>query len=310
MPLYQTEGPDSPSWRDEEIRDFVGSLRRDGYATIDLGDEGRALCDEAVTETEAYFAPGNVDRVQDAWLRSDAVRALAVLPRVMERLEIAYGRKPFAFQTLNFRQGTQQAIHSDTIHFNSLPENFMCGVWIALEDVAEGAGPLVYYPGSQTLPRLTMRDTGVARRSGEGDYDRYETFFGETISQSNLPRRLALIPKGHAFVWVAGLAHGGTRIENPGSTRRSMVTHYYFENCLYFTPLKSDEERGRLYVRIPPDIETRGLRWPMRNGGPAIPSPGAMLGLLSRLIRNQPHVSTRMRPNPAVDAGRQADPIQ
>ena len=33
-----------------------------------------------------------------------------------------------------------------------MPEGFMCGVWVALEDMDMDNGPLVYYPGSHQLP--------------------------------------------------------------------------------------------------------------------------------------------------------------
>ena len=48
-----------------------------------------------------------------------------------------YGREPFPFQTLNFPYGSRQHYHSDAVHFNSLPKGFMCGVWVALEDIHE-----------------------------------------------------------------------------------------------------------------------------------------------------------------------------
>ena len=64
--------------------------------------------------------------------------------------ESFYGREPLPFQTLNFRVGTQQEPHSDAFHFNSDPPGFMCGVWVALEDIDEASGPLVYFPGSQS----------------------------------------------------------------------------------------------------------------------------------------------------------------
>jgi hypothetical protein len=61
------------------------------------------------------------------------VRKLALTPRLHEALFAAYGRRSFPFQTINFREGSEQELHSDTIHFSSLPERFMCGVWIALQ---------------------------------------------------------------------------------------------------------------------------------------------------------------------------------
>jgi ectoine hydroxylase-related dioxygenase (phytanoyl-CoA dioxygenase family) len=38
------------------------------------------------------------------------------------------------------------------MHFHSAPAGFMCGLWIALEDVRPEAGPLIYYPGSHRSP--------------------------------------------------------------------------------------------------------------------------------------------------------------
>src|SRR5215207_9806689 len=75
-------------------------------------------------------------------------------------LQELYQRKPLPFQTLNFPVGTEQQPHSDTIHFNSIPAGFMCGVWIALEDMDENNGTLIFYPQSHKLPEATMRDAG------------------------------------------------------------------------------------------------------------------------------------------------------
>ena len=86
--------------------------------------------------------------IQDA-LRDDAdVRAIAANPAVLALLGKLIGRPAFPFQTLNFPVGIQQDAHSDPVHFSSLPERFMCGVWLAMEDVAEGSGPLFYHLGS------------------------------------------------------------------------------------------------------------------------------------------------------------------
>jgi ectoine hydroxylase-related dioxygenase (phytanoyl-CoA dioxygenase family) len=36
----------------------------------------------------------------------------------------------------------------------------MCGVWVALEDIDMGNGPLIYYPGSHRVPEVTMKELG------------------------------------------------------------------------------------------------------------------------------------------------------
>lgn len=252
---------------DPETERFIRDFARDGMALVDLGDEARRLCDQAVAETEPYFLKG-ATRVQDAWYRSPAVRRLATWPRMGQLLRDAYGREPFAFQTLNFRQGTQQSVHSDAIHFHSKPERFMCGVWIALEDVSPDAGPLVYYPGSHRLPVMTMRGAGVNTDTpGYAEYEStYVPRYAEALAQSGLPRHEALVKKGWAFVWAANLAHGGAPIMDTASTRRSIVAHHYFADCLYYTPMYSDVEAGRLRLRLPPDVRTGRWRWPQSDG--------------------------------------------
>ena len=277
---------------DAEAVAFCTALADHGLAILDLGEAAKALCDQVVADTDPYFAQGEVGRVQDAWLRSEAVRRLATHPRVMAMLAAAYGRQPFAFQTLNFQRGTQQAVHSDTVHFHSEPERFMCGVWIALEDIAPGAGPLEYVDASHKLPVLTMQDAGVNRPAPEPqDYTRhYLPALNGRLATSQLPHATVLPKKGQAVVWAANLAHGGAPITDPTSTRRSLVTHIYFRDCLYYTPMTSDPAADRFSVRLPADVATGGWVWPRRHGRRAsVPAP-ALVDALKRRVLRRPYV--------------------
>lgn len=273
---------------DAETRAFILSLAEHGYALIDLGDEARALCDRVIADTEPRFEGGRFNRLQDAWLRSRATRRLAAWPKVQRLLEAAYGRKAFPFQTLNFRQGSQQGLHPDTIHFHSVPERFMCGVWIALEDVEPGAGPLVYRPGSHRLPVMTMRDAGVNAETPTPEHyaSHFVGRFAQRLAATGLPEERALVKKGWAFVWAANLAHGGAAVTDPASTRRSLVVHWYFEDCLYFTPMVSDPDAGRLKLRLPDNVATGGWVWPKRDGRSVYPGAVPLVaGLLKRMTR-------------------------
>jgi hypothetical protein len=42
--------------------------------------------------------------------------------------------------------------------------------------------------------------------------------------------------KGQALIWAANLLHGGSVQHDPARTRWSQVTHYYFRDCIYYTP--------------------------------------------------------------------------
>jgi hypothetical protein len=58
-----------------------------------------------------------------------------------------------------------------------------------------------------------------------------------------------LARKGQALIWSANLLHGGSHQVDNTLTRWSQVTHYYFDECIYYTPAFSDEALGRLDLR-------------------------------------------------------------
>jgi hypothetical protein len=273
-----------------DTADFARALSDRGYAVIDLGADVKPLCDQAVAETEPYFESGAM-RVQDAWRRCPAVRALASLPRLSNLLSAVYGRRAFPFQTLNFQRGSQQGVHADTIHFHSEPAGFMCGVWIALEDIEPGCGPLTYYPGSHRLPVMTMRGAGVNRPDPDpDDYARYyQKAVSDRLEGGVFVRQEAILRKGQALVWVANLSHGGSVIERPESTRRSLVVHFFFENCVYHTPMLSDVEGARLHVRIAANVKTGRWVWPRHNGFPAPVSPRTLATALRDILGRVVH---------------------
>lgn len=221
---------------------------RDGYAIIESGIAHETL-DRAIEELapkyDTQLAAGQYyprNRLQDAWKYCPAVKSIATAPAILTCLEQFYGRKPLPFQTLNFRTGTQQPAHSDTIHFNSQPAGWMCGVWVALQDVHTAAGPLLYYPGTHTWPEVTLSILGLA--PGEKSYAAYEQFIASTVA-GRTPR-IGLLSKGQAIIWHANLLHGGSHIVDTSRHRHSQATHYFFPGCRYYTPLLSDSHLLKL----------------------------------------------------------------
>ena len=183
------------------------------------------------------------NRIQDAWRIDENVKALALAPGVLTLLEGLYERGPLPFQTINFRIGSQQKAHSDALHFNSKPEGFMCGVWVALEDIDAENGPVVFYPGSHKLPFVTMADAGLeasAERYGE-----YERHIEKLIEEEGLEPRYATLEKGQALVWAANMLHGGAPQDDRSRSRHSQVTHYFFEGCRYWAPMISEGDDVR-----------------------------------------------------------------
>ncbi len=201
-------------------------------------------------------------RIQDAWKFNDDVNNIASNTAVINLLSKLYGRKAFPFQTLNFPVGTQQDAHSDMVHFSSLPERFMCGVWLAMEDVGLDSGPLFYYPGSHRWPAMT--NALIGRHGYGSDLGSAQEPFAEAwqalCKASGIQKETFLARKGQALIWCANLLHGGSIQNDPRLTRWSQVTHYYFDDCIYYTPAFSDETLGKLDIRMVEAISDRQHR--------------------------------------------------
>ncbi|MBM3667138.1 MAG: phytanoyl-CoA dioxygenase family protein [Actinobacteria bacterium] len=234
---------------DAKTEAMVRDFSERGYVVLDdLGVDFDELCERAIGDLAARHrdSEGEFNRIQDAWTVSDAVRSLALAPNVLSVLEALYGRRPIPFQTLNFLRGSQQLTHSDSFHFHSFPKHYMCGVWIALEDLHEANGPLHYYPGSHRLPDYEA--------FGPGKHDEFVAYIAHLIAGLGLEKEQATLRRGQALVWSANLLHGGDPVADADSTRLSQVTHYFFDGCSYFSPVESDMQRGQIQFRRVVDI--------------------------------------------------------
>ena len=240
-------------------------VHEQGYGIIDLGADWVAPLAAEIRSSllPAFdFASWRTEqsrgglRIQDAWRDLEAVRQLALAPVVLEVLTLLFGRRPYPFQTLNFPVGSQQHFHSDAVHFQSDPPGFMCGVWIALEDIDLDAGPLEFYPGSHRLPFLQARDVGYSQQPGrEVSQEIFHPAWQAMVRERNLIRELYTPKLGQALIWSANFLHGGSVVRNHNLSRWSQVTHYFFDGCLTYTPMASDWPLGPVAWRTPWDVE-------------------------------------------------------
>lgn len=182
------------------------------------------------------------NRIQDGWKIDNEIKSIAIFPYVLAVLKQLYGRQPLPFQTLNFYKGTEQKIHSDSIHFNSEPFGLMCGVWVAFEDIGMEQGPLLYYPGSQKLPEMNFEDMGL--EPNYIHYPLYEAYLEQLVQEKRMQPAYGVMKKGQALIWSANLLHGGSRQTNKELTRQSQVTHYYLQGAKPWRPGHSKDQRS------------------------------------------------------------------
>jgi len=225
---------------------------RDGYLIIEPEIPHETL-EGVIRDLNDYWGsmkPWNVsfaaaNRLQDAWRISRHAYRIAVWPAIMRVLVELYGRRPLPFQTINFPKGSEQRPHSDLIHFHCEPARYMCGVWVALEDIGPDQGPLIYYPGSHRLPYRSYQDFGI--EPGYANYPQYEDAIARIVDEEGLVPTIGILRKGQALIWSANLVHGGMPVRDRRRSRHSQVTHCYFEGCRYWRPVHT-RDRPRYFI--------------------------------------------------------------
>ena len=167
-------------------------------------------------------------RIPDLHSHSDRARALYLHPAIFRMVELIYDQPAIAFQSLYFEYGSQQGLHRDPMFVVTDPPSHLLASWVALEDISPESGPLAYVPKSHRWPWFEFVPGSVVCGQGVPTEKRKE--HGEWTRAMIREHELEVLPftcrRGDAFIWHAGLLHGGTPIADPARTRRSFVVHY------------------------------------------------------------------------------------
>ncbi len=216
-----------------------------GRATVDalhgqyIGKRFRA----AEAPREVFEGP---IKINDLFLDEPEVRNFALSERLTKVLSSLLDGAPLVCNSLNFIWGSQQPDHVDSwfmpapvrpqppptglSRFRKSPQpldfnDHLAVSSICLEEVDQGAGPLVYYPGSHKISPYRFPNGGFAAlqdgTSKSTDYVHAE------IQKAGLRREEFLGKAGDVFLWHGQLVHGGSPIKEPSRTRKTLVTHYW-----------------------------------------------------------------------------------
>lgn len=255
----------------EKLKSHLYDLSVDGYTVIRNAVD-KNLIDKIVTEFDYWsslpenkFKKFNRNRVTNFHIYSENTKELVTNKYVDQLLKKIFKKDQAVYSSLFFREGTSQGFHRDTPHFYTNEIDQYYGVWYALEDINQKAGPLKYIIGSH---QLEIPD----------GYDIYNKLFGdkdEKFELSPVDNELCLdnynktaelecknnkllivdeknyndnkIYKGDVIIWHPKLVHGGSTVLNDKLTRYSMVTHNIpidipvFSARQFFAPKETDE---------------------------------------------------------------------
>lgn len=233
-----------------EEKDMCVKYHEDGYLIIDLDLEEKVIKEvvddmyEAVSDDSTVFHAEHYTyteskRVFEHWKKSLPIAELTTHPKILQTLQLLYDKQPFPFSTINFIKGSNQPLHSDVIHFHTVPALWMVGVWIAFEDVNETNGTLQVVPGSHKWPIYEYHNLNLPHPDDIKDgwvenYRVYENFLVDLIKAKKGTPKPVTLKKGQALIWAANMLHGGCNI--PGvtdfnKTRLTQANHYFFKGC-------------------------------------------------------------------------------
>ena len=225
----------------EYERHFHHFLKK-GFLVLD-GFVDAQVCDQVVADLEDCLRKGifryrfKGQRIEHLFQHSKATRGLWTDPRIIRILSALFDDVALPCQTLNFLHGSQQDVHQDTIHLTPYPAGYMCGVWVALEDIHPDSGPLVVYPGSHRLPRLYTAVTGMHKVRND-DWSEFGEIFTprlqRMLSDAKIEPYYYTPKRGAVLIWHENLAHGGSPRKNDDLTRKSIVSHYFARGGLAF----------------------------------------------------------------------------
>ena len=254
------------------LKKIAISMHENGYATFNLNiknelidsvnkDISDALKKGVIKKNPKIYHYNKFPRIVEAWKFSKNVTKLALNIKLKQILTFLYDSRPLPFSTINFIGGTEQPMHSDYIHFGSLPHKYLAGAWIALEDIHENNGPLSIISGSHKFPLIDYQDLKMPKPTDmsnlEKNYRVYEKFIKNIIHVKKCKLKKLKIKKGEIIIWAANLLHGGTRMINKKLTRKSQVVHFHFDKGeLFYNPGFSDPKKG-VYVERKLDIVKR-----------------------------------------------------
>jgi hypothetical protein len=227
---------------DPELQEGLREWPRRGYVVAE-GFFDTAAVAALNAEIDRLAASGEIrehhldPRFMNVHRSSPAARALAEDPRLLELIELVLGRPAGLFQTICFLRGSQQEAHSDAFHMMTEPPGFLVGVWIALEDIDEGCGPVFYLPGSHRLPYVMTEDLGLDDPPPLMIADKGSAYVNRmraVVAGYEAEPVTFTARAGDVLFWHHNLTHGGSAVTRPGATRRSLVGHYFGDRVLCY----------------------------------------------------------------------------
>jgi ectoine hydroxylase-related dioxygenase (phytanoyl-CoA dioxygenase family) len=252
-------------FKSKKFNNLAKKFNKDGYVIIDLKlskkdlkqtvqDISKLSNDINAKKNPKIYHYNKNPRIVEGYKKHKSIKNLCKNKKIIEILKYFYEKKPIPINSINFIKGTDQPLHSDYIHFSSMPHKYLAAAWIALEKTDEKNGPLVVAPGSHKLDLIDYSLFGLKVPTSMQElskfYKIYEAYIKKLIKVKKIKTKTIKLKPGQAIIWSANLLHGGKKIIDQSRTRYSQVIHYHFEKCEFiYNPGFSNISKGQYALR-------------------------------------------------------------
>lgn len=222
--------------------DALRSFSKNGFMVIEglipdaSIDQANLDMDEAIDSKYQGYEYGQSTRLEQMHVTFPGIREIWLNKDVHRLLGAIFGTPSEPCQSLVYVFGSQQDAHQDTIHLTPFPAGYMCGVWVALEDVRDDSGELVVYPGSHRLPRVYLKDEECAKVGTDWSEfgQKIVGRWSKMISEAGLQRSVYKAKRGSVLIWHENLMHAGSVRIDKSLSRRSMVSHCFAQGSVVY----------------------------------------------------------------------------
>jgi len=222
--------------------DALRSFSKNGFMVLEglipdaAVDQANRDMDEAIDSKYQGYKYGQSTRLEQMHVTFPGIRDIWLNKDVHRLLGAIFGTPSEPCQSLVYVFGSQQDAHQDTIHLTPFPAGYMCGVWVALEDVRDNSGELVVYPGSHRLPRVYLKDEECAKVGGDWSEFGQKVVgrWSKMISDAGLERSVYKAKRGSVLIWHENLMHAGSVRIDKSLSRRSMVSHCFAQGSVVY----------------------------------------------------------------------------
>ena len=143
-------------------------------------------------------------------------------PNMQRAVTPLLGDDATVVQTMYFEGNPATWAHQDAYYLDATEPGRMVAAWVAVEDIAPGAGRFFVYPRSHLID--------MAKNGGDFDiafhHDRYKQLVLDVIRSHGLELRAPFLRKGDVLFWAAKTIHGSLATTTPERSRSSFTAHY------------------------------------------------------------------------------------